>query len=329
MPVAAIPNSLNVFQLQLAGLNPDQTTAFGSNIWTNQALPNAQNGEGGQDNPLSYNVMPLPQSPPNYILKNFTYYENLQFNRALQPPEQCPDTAVPATAPNRGAKDLQVPTALFYQQNVLFADGPGKDQVVHVENGSWLNLQLGEALVGAYPPPPGSNIKITGQQSPLQIAKQMSVPHGNSVLAIGSYSAPTPGAPTIPALTVQNIYPMPSSGLDLSPYTTPDPDTNPVVAYTEDTNKPINDALALIKPNSYISWNVSTANHGATANIPFEQSNANVSTYTAQYWLLSTDGGETYPYLAYTQNISMGFPSLPGTPIFPHVTTNVLTRKGN
>ena len=43
MPVAAITGGLNLFQTNLIG------------TWTNQALPNAQNGEGSQANPLSYN----------------------------------------------------------------------------------------------------------------------------------------------------------------------------------------------------------------------------------------------------------------------------------
>ena len=67
MPVAAIPHGLNQFQNLLKG------------TWTNQPLPNAPNGEGGKDTPLSYNVMPLPQDPPGYILKNFTYFETVRF----------------------------------------------------------------------------------------------------------------------------------------------------------------------------------------------------------------------------------------------------------
>ena len=61
-------------------------------------------------------------------------------------------------------------------------------------------------------------------------------------------------------------------------------------------------------------------------NIPFEQRAANVTAYWASYWLLSTDNGSTYNYLAYTQNISMQF-MIGGTHYtFPHLTSNVVTR---
>ena len=254
MPTAAIPNGLNQFQELLQG------------TWSNQPLPNASNGEGGTGNPLSYNVMPLPQDPPDYILKNFTYYEVVKF-------DDKDDIALPATAPNRGGASLQVPTALFYEQQVYFADGPGKDNIVHVENGAWLNLVTGEKLVGPYPPPnippkTGSGIDLNDpntQPPTITIAKQMSVPHGNSILALGSFSGPQDGAPSIP--DAPSVLPTPA-GLDTSLYTTKldqqDNYQNPLTDYTANTNKPLQAAVELIKPNKYINWNVSTGNQGHT-----------------------------------------------------------------
>lgn len=317
MPIAAIPHGLNQFQNLLIG------------AWKNQPLPNATNGEGGTENPLSYNVMPLPQDPPDYILKNFTYYEIVEF-------ESNNDIALPATAPNRGGVSLQVPTALFYDQQVYFADGPGKSQIVHVENGAWLNLATGKKLVGPYPPPnippkPGSGIVLDdpNKQPPnITIAKQMSIPHGNSILALGSFSEPQDGAPSIP--DAPSVLPTPA-GLDTSPYTTKldqqDNYQNPLPDLTANTDKPLQTAVDLIKPDKYINWNVSTGNQGQTMNIPFEQRAANVTGYTASYWLLSNDGGASYKYLAYTQNISMQF-TINGTHYnFPHVTSNVVTKE--
>lgn len=309
MPVAAIPGGLNQFQQLLIG------------TWSNQPLPNATQGEGGTSNPLSYNVMPLPQSP-GYILKNFTYYEVLEF-------EGNDAVALPATAPNRGNTSLQVPTALFYEQQVYFADGPGTGEIVHVENGAWLNLRTGQQLVGPYPPPPGSGIHLDdpNRQPPqITIAKQMSVPHGNSILALGSFSEPQDGAPAIP--DAPSVLPTPP-GLDTSPYTTqldqPSNYQNPLPALTANTNEPLQTAIGLIQPNQYITWSVSTGNQGQAIDIPFEQRMANVTGYTASYWLLSTDGGASYKYLAYTQNISMQL-VIGGTHYdFPHVTSNVVT----
>jgi hypothetical protein len=310
MPVAAIPGGLNQFQNLLQG------------TWANQALPNAMHGEGSTSNPLSYCVMPLPQAP-SFILKNFTLYENVRFedNSAI---------ALPATAPNRGNESLQVPTALFYEQQVFFAEGPGTGQIVHVENGAWLNLLTGQKLVGPYPPPPGTEIHLdhpNQQPSAITIAKQMSVPHGNSILALGSFSPPTPGAPTIP--DSGSVLPTPA-GLDTSPYMTElnDPSNyqNPQPGLTHNPNLPLQQAVELIGPNSFISWSVSTGNQGQTMNIPFEKRAANVTAYSASYWLLSTDNGSTYPYLAYTQDITMLFYIDGVSYTFPHVTCNVVTK---
>ena len=107
--------------------------------WENQTLPNSDQGD--PSNPLSYNVMPLPQldSPTGFILKNFTYYESLKFNGNS-------DVASPAKAPNRGGDYVQNAYALFYDQQVHFAEGPNITQIVHVENGAWLNLETGTGV---------------------------------------------------------------------------------------------------------------------------------------------------------------------------------------
>ena len=182
MPVSPAPNQLAEFQSLLVG------------TWENQHFPGS--AYGGQADPLSYNVMPLPQTPPQgqqdtgYILKNFRYYETQKFNSNN-------DVASAALAPNRGGDSLQAPVALFYEQQVRFAQGPGVGQTVHVENGAWLNLQYAENLVGPYPPPPGSNIVGIPSPSNVAIAKQVSVPHGNSIIALGGEVTASSGAPTI------------------------------------------------------------------------------------------------------------------------------------
>ena len=253
-----------------------------------------------------------------FILKNFTYNETVQFNIDA-------DIALP----NRGPESLQLPTALFYQQQVFFADGPKTGNVVHVENGSWLNLRLGDKLVGSDATP-----TITGAQTPVQIAKQMSVPHGNSILALGTI-AESNGGVTIPSKSLSSVLPTPSTRLDLTPYSTPS-ETNPNKDYAADTNKPLNDAVAFLKENgkavtASIHVNVTTESQGGiTLSIPFEERSADVNLYEADYWLLSTDmNSKTYDYLAYTQTINMEFtiPGKSGKYTFPHVTSNFLTRK--
>jgi hypothetical protein len=71
--------------------------------WTNQNLSGSM--YGGEENPLSYSLMPLPQDTPQpgepdygYILKNFTCYETIHFNdqSAITPPGHRPKPRRPS-----------------------------------------------------------------------------------------------------------------------------------------------------------------------------------------------------------------------------------------
>ena len=333
MPSAAIPGGLADFQSYLIG------------TWSNQSFTGDADGPGSTANPLSYNVMPLPQQVAEsgesnysgYILKNSKVYETVVFYGSDAP------VAVPATAPNRGYDQsgpgkigLQVPTALFYGQTVHFGDGPGVPEVVHVENGAWLNLRTGALTApGPYPPePPSGGIVLDdpNQQPPGRaIAKQMSVPHGVSILALGTADAAAAGSPTVsdaPTVPTASVQAPP---LDLSVYTTQSPDQNPDPAYTKNPNQAITDALATITPSvtNFIHWQVTTAlapNGRGTTNIPLESSQADVTAYSAEYWLLSNDNGTSYRYLAYSQNITLEIVIDGYFYSFPHWTTNVVTK---
>ena len=176
MPTAIIDNALAEFQTNLIGK------------WSNEALPGARNGDGSRSNPLSYNVMPLPSkydsttSPGGYILKNFTFYEECSFDGESQPGGVVGPP--PTTAPNRAVKHTQLGNAIYYQQQVFFAEGPGKDSIVHTENGAWLDLvKSSTTLVGPYDDP------VVDEGVPpykYRVAKEMAIPHGNSILALGN-----------------------------------------------------------------------------------------------------------------------------------------------
>lgn len=324
MPSAAIKGGLADFQTLLIG------------TWRNQALPNATNGEGSSSNPLGYSVMPLPAteqvSCSGYILKNHSIYEDVTFDGPTSDMNPVPSPP-PTTAPNRGNNVAQLPTALYYQQQVFFGEGQAQGTVVHTENGSWLNLATGEALDNPYSP---LVLQVPNQQpSNRTVGKQISVPHGNSVLALGSASQAVCGAPTIP--NSESTLPSDSS-IDTSQYmetlNMPDNYQNPNPAWTLNPNKPLQTAVGLIRPNEYRRWQVTTKDQGGGTkggllNIPFEQSWAEVTDYTADYWLMSTDNGGSYNYLAYSQVITLSL-SVKGQSIsFPHVTTNVVTKLSN
>lgn len=288
--------------------------------WTNQPL--GSSGKGGRDKPFSYNVMPLPQADPSsplgYILKNFSYYEELTF------------TAIHGSVLNRNGIGAQVAYTLFYEQRVYFAEGPNQDALVHAENGSL--LMLGDTLqpLGPYGNAfrPGlGNQTVANSVAPTQsfnLAKQVAVPHGNSILALGSYRAGN-GVPFIPPATV-----LPSGDIDPFAYHWNNAVTNPQPDYTLNPNKALTDALAIRAPSDYVTLTVSSANgNGAVTNIGFEQRYSNVTRYDFTCWLESFDGGTSFPQLQYSQSITLQLPIRGGTASFPHVTVNTLTKKSS
>ena len=231
MPHASKSNDIAMFQCLLIGTwkNDDSLTVDGK--------------------PLSYNVMPLPQKdnqvtrPPDgtmkyggFILKNFTFTETIRFNGSAKdadlPEHTDPQAlAVIAGAPNRGGEFTQFAHAVFYDQQVRFAEGPAAGKIVHVENGAWLHLGTRKQLLGPYKlddDGPFVEGQLLRQPAYVTIAKQIAVPHGNSILALGSVdlhdgekfqpnpsglesNTIIPGAPVIPDAPVP--YPEP---VDLS-----------------------------------------------------------------------------------------------------------------
>ncbi|MEU4768554.1 heme-binding protein [Actinosynnema sp. NPDC023794] len=315
---------------QLAELSHFQQLLVGT--WTNQNLPGTNKGD--KTTPYSYNVMPLPQQSPQngadlgYILKNFTYYETIVF-------KGMDDVAGPVEAPNRGGAYQQSPYVLFYDQQIRFAEGPGIDTTVHEENGAWLHLQTEKQQIGPYPYPTDNPAHEPGDpepQPPTQtICKQISVPHGVSVLALGHC---TDGflAPLIPNANP----PLPTpEGLDTSPYrntlTAPDNYQNPRPDLTEQINLPLQSAILDLMGaghpvTNHLHCQVDTGNGGAVMNIPFETRRAAITGYAADYWLMSLDGGTNYDILAYHQEIVLDLLIGDNHYTFPHPTSNVLTR---
>jgi len=340
MPSAIDSNLLAEFQKELVG------------NWMNMPFGQDEDGMevGGEDNPLSYNIMPLPETsdPDGYILKNFKYSERIKFNN-----DNVNDTlAIAAEAPNRGGLVSQNARALFYEQQVKFAEGPAKGKVVHVENGAWLWFPRFVQQDGPYP---GDIDKMAvsdalSQPGDVSVAKLISIPHGNSILALGSFDTvtddggarkawidappvipdapfpyPTPAVPVGPPpnlasnLNVDYRYTTESSNMDN--YQNPHPDL------TQMPNWPLQQAVAIIQPDAYMHWHVTTEplpnGKGHVMNIPFEHSVADVTEYWAEYWLLGKDDNR---YLAYTQTILMVLTVKDKKYVFPHVTCNTLTK---
>jgi hypothetical protein len=320
MPRKAEIAQLSAFQQKLIG------------TWTNQNLPRTNKGD--KNDPYSYNVMVLPQLSPQdgvnlgYILKNFTYYETIAFNG----PEA---VASPVSAPNRGSTYQQTPYVLFYDQQIRFAEGPDVGAIVHEENGAWLHLSTEKQQVGPYLYPPNDPVFEPGEPKPQPpnrtMCKQISVPHGVAVQAMGSFEECV-GEPKI--ADAPSVLPTPD-GIDTSPYETvldaQGNYQNPQPELTQQVTRPLQDAIEDLSTtdnpvSNYIYCRVDSTNGGSVANIPFEQRKAALAGYSAEYWLLSHDGGTNYDILAYTQRILLDIPIGGTRYTFPHPTANVLTR---
>ncbi|MCL2583083.1 MAG: heme-binding protein [Streptosporangiales bacterium] len=332
--------------------------------------------------PLSFNVMPLPQDadqpgrPPEpgasefggFILKNFSFVETIRFNGTSSKgdPASLQDrgaVAVAAAAPNRGGTYTQSAHAIFYEQQIRFAEGPDQGQIIHVENGSWIHLGSQAQKIGPYtdgPAIPGG--QVIEQPPQLTIAKQISVPHGNSVLALGSIdvndrnrfdqdltgiSANTviSGSPDIPDAPIPHPQP---TNITTTPFYDPFATVltgagdfeNPDANLTRNPNYPLQRAVEIIKPQAFIHWNVTTrpvfGGTGVVTNIPFEQRRSDVTEYSADYWLLSKDpnakNSRNFEYLMYTQvillkiRVSTDGGKTTSEYTFPHITSNTVKK---
>ena len=311
-------------------------------VWSNRGLPQQGNGL-----PYSCNVMPLPQETPEqgltikhdgYILKNFTYTEVITFHGHpdQHDPQTTPTSAPPAAAPNRGYKFRQVPNALFYDQIVRFAEGPANGNVVHVENGAWLQLQKQPVAYGPYPKDADPN-----PQTDADFAKMISVPHGNSILAYGTFTGLHQGQPKIPTVSVLPTLPaqphQPPQYYPAGRYDEKldqnDHYENPNPALTKDPTSPLRQLISELGVQEYYQVDCQTqknhaGNVGYVTNIEFEEKMAAAREYDASYWLMRGKNDIDFKYLAYYQNIILDLVIKGQHITFPHVTANVVTVQG-
>lgn len=322
-----------------AQANPPANLAVGPlqhliGTWTNRNIGDTM--RGGTENPYSYNLMILPQaadaaspsqSPYGYILKSMSYYEEITF------------TPIHGTAANRGGEGSQISNALLYEQRVYISNGPAEDLLVHFENGIWGFLTPAAQALGPYGDGDayGVGTETFGTAPPplaTNIFKQISVPHGNSVLACGNVPVDAGGQPT-PEPGPPVIGPPPQvlpAGINTDIYSPPATVQNLNPAYALNPNLPLSEALEAAPVSRFITLQVdSDAGGGAVTNISYEQQKADVTRYYATYWLEDTGSGD-FSQLQYSQTILLRIPIvLPGASeptdiVFPHITTNTLTK---
>ena len=236
-------------------------------------------------------------------------------------------SAIPGDAANRGGSFQQNCWVLFYEQRVYFgADAsPGaQNTLVHAENGDWLHLvnapqKEGPAEGGSTEPAPEGGIPVP----PYPIVKQVSVPHGNSILATGK--APTSGKDGAPSFPIAENNTMPLNATQaIKDYYNKTAESQPLllepVQILQDYVDKYNTGDQGIA--GWIEFSFSTRNPGgAVTNIIFENKFAKVTNSTTTYWLETLYDGSKQ--LQYYQNIEMEFGNNPGV-TFYHIDANTM-----
>jgi len=274
-------------------------------------------------NLTGFNNMPLPFKG-GVILKNLGYYEETTFS------------TLNGLAPNRGGDIQQQVFVLFYEQRVYIgkvygsSEGP-VNSVVHAENGSILHLVNYEETDPVTPP----NVILPKDQQPMfPIVKQVSVPHGNSLLAVGNYTTYN----TLPNIPDENCNPQGSVSPDLQKqYDDANVATNGLSTNPNIVLQKFNNDLNTTLSNGPYPYTITTTqfqvdtnanNGGNLTNLPFESKHASVLKYSTTFWHVSVNSNTisgSLEYLQYTQRIEMQMTTIPGVK-FIHVDANTLRR---
>ncbi|MFN0111522.1 MAG: heme-binding protein [Blastocatellia bacterium] len=305
-----------------APANPGDDAALGPlkllpGTWKN--LPNLP-GRGW--NMIALPFATEPKTPFNYRLLVNQYNEELKF------------TLVDKAVPNRGIKTQPSPSAqtdqfivtLDYQQSITqiaAADNPvsGKagvsGQAIHHEPGLWLHM-LNEVTDG------------------LDIARLGTIPHGDSILALGKSQNPTKGAPTIPDLNgLPEGVPQNLNSRYLAPYKHFHDNLfqnlfDPTIP--NELLKAANTGVNIVQTTTLTVD--STTPTGGIVNIPFIVKQANATSMKSTFWIQElaekTASGKPKLRLQYSQVVMLDFfprvDGLPGLIRWPHVSINTLEK---
>lgn len=263
-------------------------------------------------------ALPFADGPFDYRLLLNQYDETLEFNLV--------DKAVPNRGIRRGGGSVvqtdQFLVALDYEQTVeqvKAVDEPESGQAgppglpIHHEPGLWLHM---------------TNNTTEG----LDIARLATVPHGDSVLALGR-SEVIEGPPTIPF--VNGLPQGVNQDVDANPYLDPYRifRDNPFQGVFDPTNPTdlLNAALRDVEVRRTTVLSVDTTlGTGGIVNIPFIVKQANAAQMNSIFWIEELEGESDEYQLQYAQVVNLDFfprrDGLPGLIAWPHVSINTLRK---
>jgi hypothetical protein len=243
-----------------------------------------------------WNVIAVPaldKGKESFLLLIRPYIESITF------------TPLGAPVPDRGGAETLFITGLQYDLRVTDAE---TNQPLHLENGMWLYL---------------NQVQVPG--GPL-IVRQATIPHGDSVLALGQYTVED-GPPQIPVI---NAIPDPGP---TAPAGYTDPYLNGPID-TSQLNVILQDAIKEQDITQTVTLYVSTQNDGGIVNIPFVVKHANATAFQGTFWIekvKSPETGTEFEQLQYVQQTNINFLPQFGNPteliMWPHVNINTLVKQ--
>jgi hypothetical protein len=265
------------------------------------ALVGTWHGSGGW-NLIAVPAPPAPNGEPGFTLLIQPIIDTITFKPIL------------ALVPNRGGLIgiMKIP-GLYYEQTVYQETEP--TQLMHIENGMWLLMPLPEPLLpGSFKP---------AQWRP-QVARLSTIPHGNSLVAVGDVTQ-SDGGPTMPE---NSAFPDVGQVSFRPGYT--DPYMGHPAINTLDVNEVLRDANKGLQFGQTVTLDVATGNGGGIANIPFIQANADARSFKSTFWIETLAGQTQADRLQYSQEVDLFFMSRPdgeGLVKWPHITVSTLTKQ--
>jgi hypothetical protein len=313
-------------------------------------LPGKWKGVGTGWNMIA---LPFDQGPFKFRLLMNQYDETLEFSLI---DDNVPNRGLPGVIENSAEEDQFVVT-LDYQQSISqqvaedfptsgLAGDPGLP--IHHEPGLWLYMKNLRT----------TDKDITGD-AVIEVARLANIPHGNSVLALGT-SAVQKGEPDIPPLSglpIGRFEDLDSTGYDVLTDNgdgNPDPYLEPYKHYIENpfmgnvsdpgfpgfNPKDMNEILRFANQNVKIDKTTildvdTTRQDAGVANIPFVVKQAEAVSMKSTFWIQELkekdENGHRKLRLQYSQIVMLDFfrpreDGHPGRARWPHISINTLEK---
>jgi hypothetical protein len=244
-----------------------------------------------------------PAGPQAFRLKLNATRETLEFNQ------------IGGRVPNRGSTG-QDDINLFGFTYLQRISDSISSAAMHIEPGLWLNVP-----------------KTTVPDLPATIVRQGSIPHGTSIMALGTIIPTVNGGPKInpvDSTPVRNPAGAPLSAAYLTPFADPTLPPGFKPPYLKNPNLALEEAILgqnIVKTEVLSVSTVSplVPNFSGVLNIPFLVSNANATRMEAIFWIetVHQPDGSRFMQLQYTQTVILNFLGID----WPHISVATLVKQ--